>query len=224
MSDGKDAQLAALKLLREPFEAHQISKLPKPTKQQTDEVTKDYTKGMRCELCGAWHHPKVVHLDYVGHAALTDRLLDVDPLWDWAPLATDDKGLPLLDEDGGMWIRLTVCGMTRLGYGDAQNKLGPNATKERIGDALRNAGMRFGAALELWHKGILHMDTDIDAAAPSPAAAPGPKHEIDAPTLARALASIKKKEYTYDDLVSYYAMTEQQIAFARAELGMDAAK
>jgi hypothetical protein len=30
--------------------------------------------------------------------------------------------------------------------------------KERIGDALRNAGMRFGAALELWHKGDLHID------------------------------------------------------------------
>jgi hypothetical protein len=30
--------------------------------------------------------------------------------------------------------------------------------KERIGDALRNAGMRFGAALDLWHKGDLHAD------------------------------------------------------------------
>ncbi len=28
--------------------------------------------------------------------------------------------------------------------------------KEAIGDALRNAGMRFGAALNLWHKGELH--------------------------------------------------------------------
>jgi hypothetical protein len=28
--------------------------------------------------------------------------------------------------------------------------------KEAIGDALRNAGMRFGAALDLWHKGDLH--------------------------------------------------------------------
>jgi hypothetical protein len=30
--------------------------------------------------------------------------------------------------------------------------------KERIGDALRNAAMRFGAALDLWHKGDLHKD------------------------------------------------------------------
>src|SRR5690606_24225265 len=30
--------------------------------------------------------------------------------------------------------------------------------KEVIGDALRNAAMRFGAALDLWHKGDLHAD------------------------------------------------------------------
>lgn len=59
-----------------------------------------------------------------------------------------------------MWIRLTVCGVTRLGYGDAQGKTGGDAMKERIGDALRNAAMRFGAALDLWHKGILHMDEE----------------------------------------------------------------
>ena len=32
--------------------------------------------------------------------------------------------------------------------------------KERIGDALRNAAMRFGAALELWHKGELHAEPE----------------------------------------------------------------
>jgi hypothetical protein len=35
--------------------------------------------------------------------------------------------------------------------------------KERIGDALRNAAMRFGAALDLWHKGDLHLDESADA-------------------------------------------------------------
>jgi len=38
--------------------------------------------------------------------------------------------------------------------------------KERIGDALRNAAMRFGAALDLWHKGDLHAaETDGKARA-----------------------------------------------------------
>jgi hypothetical protein len=101
-------------------------------------------------------------LSYVGHAALTDRLLDADPMWNWEPLAFGPEGLPVLDTLGGMWIRLTVCGVTRLGYGDAGEKIGPNAIKEVIGDALRNAAMRFGAALELWHKGELHVEPKPD--------------------------------------------------------------
>ena len=142
--------------MRDPIPPRLINKLPKPTKQQTDEVKADHKKGIRCDICGGWHHPKVVHLDYFGHAALTSMLLDVDPNWTWEPLALGQDGLPAIDRDGGMWIKLTVLGITRLGYGDAQGKTGGDAMKERIGDALRNAAMRFGAALELWHKGDLH--------------------------------------------------------------------
>lgn len=144
--------------MRTQFEAHQISKLPKPTASQTDAVKADFKKGIRCTICGGWHHPDVIHLDYVGHAALTDRMLDVDPLWNWEPLAVGADGYPVIDGNGGMWIKLTVLGVTRHGYGDAQGKIGGNAMKERIGDALRNAAMRFGAALDLWHKGDLHID------------------------------------------------------------------
>lgn len=150
--------LEQLELLRKPFAAHHISKLPKPTRQQTDTVKQDYRKGIRCQVCGGWHHPDVIHLDYVGHAALTDRLLDVDPAWYWEPLSLDDRGLPALDNNGGMWIKLTIAGVTRMGYGDAQGKQGGDAIKECIGDALRNAAMRFGCALDLWHKGDLHKD------------------------------------------------------------------
>lgn len=149
--------------LREPFAANQVSKLPKPTKQQTEAVRADFKKGVRCKDCGSWHHPNVIHLDYVGHAALTDRLLDTDPEWSWEPLALTEVGLPAFDGTGGLWIKLTVLGVTRLGYGHAAAK--PNADpgareKEVIGDALRNAAMRFGAALDLWHKGDLHVDDD----------------------------------------------------------------
>lgn len=170
MSDTKptDAKPTGLALLREKFPPHQISKLPKPTKQQTEAVRADVKAGIRCGICGAWHHKNVVHLDYVGHAALTDRLLDADPNWTWEPAAIDANGLPILDKDGGLWIKLTVCGVTRLGYGDAQGKTGGDAMKERIGDALRNAAMRFGAALDLWHKGDLHVEEEPEAA-PAPA-------------------------------------------------------
>lgn len=120
-------QLEGLQKLREPFAPNQIGKLPKGG----------------------------VTLDFVGHAHVTARLLDVDPLWDWEPFAKDEKGLPQFDEYGGLWIWLTVCGKTRIGYGDAGGKKGPNAVKEAVGDALRNAGMRFGVALELWARGDL---------------------------------------------------------------------
>lgn len=139
---------AGLALLREPFTGSQINKLPKPYRA-------DSAKG-NCQECGGYHGLPALHLDFVGHAALTDRFLDADPFWTWEPLALDEHGLPAYDRNGGMWIRLTICGVTRLGYGDAQGKTGPNAIKEIIGDALRNAGMRFGAALDLWHKGDLH--------------------------------------------------------------------
>lgn len=160
-----ESNATGLALLRVPFPAHQISKLPKPYK-------KDSPKG-QCNECGGYHGLPALHLDYVGHAALTDRLLEADPLWSWEPVATGASGLPALDADGGLWIRLTVCGVTRLGYGDAEGKGGGNAMKERIGDALRNAAMRFGAALDLWHKGDLHGDDD-DASEPKPAAQAAP--------------------------------------------------
>lgn len=153
----RDAQLQAL---REPFTANQISTLPKPYK-------KDSQKG-RCGECGGWHGLPAAHLEYVGHAALTDRLLDVDPEWSWEPLALGPDGLPAFDRNGGLWIKLTVCGVTRYGYGDAPGKNGGNAIKEAIGDALRNAGMRFGAALDLWHKGDLHDAAEERGVEPAP--------------------------------------------------------
>ena len=154
----KNPPVTGLELLRKPFLPNQISKLPKP-------YSKDSPKG-KCSECGGFHGLPAVHLDYVGHAALTDRLLDVDPHWTWKPLALDANGAPLVDKDGGMWIELTVLGVSRLGYGDSQGKTGANATKERIGDALRNAAMRFGAALDLWHKGDLHADEEPEPPAP----------------------------------------------------------
>jgi len=149
-----------LELMREPFLPHQISKLPKPTKAQNEAVKADFKAGIRCTICGGWHHKDVIHLDYVGHAALTDRLLDCDPQWFWEPLAINQDGVPFLDKNGGLWIKLFVCGFSRLGYGHPDGKVGGDAVKEAIGDALRNAAMRFGAALDLWHKGSLHLDDE----------------------------------------------------------------
>lgn len=147
-------RLAQLAKLREPFEANLIGKLPKPYKKDSD-------KG-NCRECGGYHGLPAMHLDFVGHAALTSRFLDVDPEWTWEPMAVDPNGLPILDGNGGLWIRLTILGVTRPGYGDAEGKRGGNAVKEAIGDALRNAGMRFGAALDLWHKGDLQVEKGVE--------------------------------------------------------------
>jgi hypothetical protein len=153
-------QLAALAKLRVPFPPEQVQALPKIlcgdcSRSRTKVCDNPRHAKSKCQTCDSYITQSHIHLDYVGHAELTNRLLDVDPLWDWEPLALDDRGLPAFDSNGGLWIRLTVCGKTRLGYGDSQGKQGPNAVKEAIGDALRNAAMRFGAALDLWAKSDL---------------------------------------------------------------------
>ena len=217
-ADQPDAPLTGLALLRSPFPANHISKLPKPTKAQTDAVTDNFKAGIRCKICGSWHHPDVIHLDYVGHAALTDRLLDADPEWSWEPAALRD-GLPAFDQTGGLWIKLTVCGVTRLGYGHAaaKPKQDPGAReKEVIGDALRNAAMRFGAALDLWHKGDLHAieaeDEVAEQKAASKAPAPNTTKGAEAPkppTLAERanrLEAALKAQTTADALRKAYGL------------------
>jgi hypothetical protein len=145
-----EIQRIMLEKLRTPFPPDQIHKLPKPTK-------KDATKG-KCNECGGWHGLPAVHLDYVGHAERTARLLDVDPWWNWEPAGWTEHGTPRIDVRGGtatMWIKLNVAGVTRLGVGSCSaNK--DDVEKELIGDALRNAAMRFGAALDLWSKSERH--------------------------------------------------------------------
>lgn len=116
-----------------------------------------------------------VMLDYVGHAAVTDRLLTVDPEWAWEPMALDQFGSPMVDKEGNLWIRLTVCGVTRLGVGDGKNM------KERVGDAIRNAAMRFGVALDLWAKENLveFAQTAATAARRAEESAPSPQEPVE---------------------------------------------
>lgn len=151
--------------LREPFPASQIGKLPRVScgdcRNASGKVCGKHAKA-KCSVCGNWITAAHIHLDYVGHAETTARLLEVDPEWTWEPVAFTPDGLPALDSLGGLWLRLTVCGVTRYGYGHADGKKGADAVKEAIGDALRNAAMRFGVALDLWAK------TDLHANAPEP--------------------------------------------------------
>lgn len=128
-----------------------------------------------CKTCKNWITPKHDHLDFIGHAYVTERLNEEDPDWDWEPLAFDERGLPVID-NGVLWIRLTIHGKTRLGVGDADGKRGGNAIKEMIGDAIRNAGMRFGIALDYWKRERPAAPLDSE-----PAAAPQATPKADQP-------------------------------------------
>jgi len=154
----QEATRRALLTLLEPFAEEQIGKLPRVTCTDCASRTRrcDEHKKTRCEVCKAFVSSKHIHIDYVGHAEVTRRLLETDPFWSWEPFALDETGLPALDTDElgnpvGMWIKLTVLGVTRPGYGSCPSNQS-DAVKVLIGDAIRNAAMRFGVALDLWSK------------------------------------------------------------------------
>lgn len=162
----------ALARLREPFGAEHVGKLPRITcKACSDERSRccQQHRKVKCDECGNWITPQHIHLDYVGHGAVTDRLLEVDPAWNWEPVATEPGGTPAFEQTKagdrvGLWIKLTVCGVTRLGYGSCPTGQS-DAEKVLIGDALRNAAMRFGVALDLWIKGHAEDDERTTATA-----------------------------------------------------------
>lgn len=156
------AEIAAA--LRAEFPADRIGLLPKVTCRDCSDKRKQCTKHTpaKCRECQAWISSAHIHIDYAGHGAVTDRLLDVDPEWNWEPMAYDTNGLPLMTynqqmEPVSLWIRLTVAGVTRPGVGSCPDGQF-DAEKVLLGDALRNAAMRFGVALDLWIKG--HAEDD----------------------------------------------------------------
>lgn len=154
-----DAEIA--RKLREKFDVKHIGLKPKITcpacskafGKACDKHQKSKCVSLRGEPgCGQWITPQHMHIEFVGHANVTDRLLEVDPEWTWEPVAFADNGLPALTPDGGLWIRLTVAGVTRIGYGGADGKTGDDAVKEAVSDALKTTAMRFGVGLDLWRK------------------------------------------------------------------------
>lgn len=142
------------KKLRAPFTKQQIGKLPKVWCRtcSNPKVKCDEHKPKRCGTCKAVITPAHNHVDFVGHAHVTQRLLEVDPAWNWVPMGIDANGMPVIDEYGGLWIKLTIGPETRIGYGHADGRKGGDATLIAIGHAIRIAAMRFGVALEQWMK------------------------------------------------------------------------
>ena len=94
-----------------------------------------------------------INLAYVSHADITKILIEIDPNWNWQPVAWSN-GRPAINIENGtatMWATLTLLGKSLLGVGSVRADK-QDLDKELIGDFLRNASMRFGIALSLWSK------------------------------------------------------------------------
>lgn len=132
----EDAKLR--EALRKPFDPKQIGKLPRKTKTGS-----------------------VIYLDYVGHAAVVDRLNTVAPDW----TLTLDR---VVEADGHVLAAIgtmTIGGkpMTEVGEPTGQNTYGQEL-QTALGNLIRRAAMRFGLGIDLWSKEELHGSEDSAAA------------------------------------------------------------
>lgn len=190
--------------LRKPFPPETIGKLPRVTCKDCSDKNKQCSKHQKakCAVCSAFISTQHIHLDYVGHAAVTDRLLAVDPFWNWEPYAFDSNGQPVIDRSGSeayLWVKLTILGVTRPAVGTAPTQ-SFELPKQLISDAIRNGAMRFGVALDLWSKEDLgHDDTDAAESAPpaqTSAAVPSLNLVEEAWALVGALPNARKVEWS----------------------------
>ncbi len=124
--------------LRKPFDPKQIGKLPAT--------------------------PKRPAMDFVGHAAVTDRLNKAAPDWTYSDIT-------LFDHGGQVWIKgtMTIGGVSRIEYGDGDDP------KQALGNFIRRGAMRFGVALDLWSKEELNLPASPSSQAGK--AGPGPAGE-----------------------------------------------
>lgn len=163
-----------------------------PAPHYAADTPRDWQHAVLTDLLRDWWQPPAeliatlpkggVSLQYLGHADTTRALIEADPCWTWEPMGRDANGQPVLERDDagrpvGLWIWGTVCGVTRPAYGscDAGKR---EATKELIGDAIRNLALRFGVAGSLWSRADRGGD---DAAKPARRKAAKPRSVTDLP-------------------------------------------
>lgn len=252
-------------ILRKPFEAGLIGKLPRVTCPSCSKGRCDEHQKAKCNVCGAYVSTRHIHIDYVGHADATSRLLEADPGWSWEPQAREvdpavlaaavatsspeviravlESAPPKFDLDDrggavGLWIRLTVGGVTRPGYGSCPSGQS-DAVKVLIGDAIRNAAMRFGVAVDLWAKGDRADPTaenatssgghavrgrqreSFDAATPAKPRSAGPRRtqpkapadaETDMDWMGHMCDDLISSATTRDELMGHWDKVDEQVA------------
>jgi hypothetical protein len=140
--------------------------IPADPDKETEPLAHDPLDQPLRDLLEEWWNPPAelistlpkggIQLKYLGHSDTTRALTESDPRWTWAPMGTDEHGQPIVQHDDkgnpvGMWILLTVHGVTRPAFGSCDPGK-RDAIKELIGDAIRNGAMRFGVAGALWSK------------------------------------------------------------------------
>jgi hypothetical protein len=124
--------------LRAPFPPEQIGKLPKG---------KERDPKSECGVCGGFHGQGMFHLDYIGHAWITERLNEFGGDWVMVP------GAPMMSDNDLVWMQgtLIVGGVSRheVGCADPRKQEWP---KLLWSDTLTRCAMRHGIGLALWQK------------------------------------------------------------------------
>ena len=181
-------QLTWSQKLRWPFPTDLVCYRPQPWCRACGDaksrVCSDHKKQW-CDTCRQSLTEAHTDLAYVGHADVNERLDLVDPEWSWRPLNFSvpeelmgkavvespemfmrvlEAHAPKYDNEGGLWIIMAIHNddgvpVQRIGYGDAPGKRGSSAIKEIIGDAIRNAAMRYGVARYLWSRSEIALAT-----------------------------------------------------------------
>lgn len=132
--------------------------MAKPETDERDEMLRSLWQATPPELVAQLPRGGV-QLDYLGHADTCRLIANVDPLWKWEPdpefaALWGESGAVVRDKDGyplRLFIKLTILNVSRPGIGSVTGgKSDPE--KELIGDAIRNAAMRFGVGADLWSK------------------------------------------------------------------------
>lgn len=206
---------AVLGALRAPFPADAIEQRPVVTCGACLSGSCVDHEAKRCRTCKRTVSEQHVHVPYLGHAVITERLNEAAPEWWWEPLALDAQGLPALASAGGLWIKLCIPldqrtqherVVTRLGYGTADRS--GHQIKELIGDALRNAAMRFGCGLDLW-KGAA-VDQTVQPGRPGLPASPShPRAGLHA---AITSASGRRGRVTHRQIVDHFEAWVREFA------------
>jgi hypothetical protein len=154
--------------LRREFEPAQVGKLPRITKKDGVESW--------CDTCRQKLKPHI-HIDFVGHANVTDRLNHVAPDWSYTIDHIETVGGHIAGIQGTMTI-----GGKSLPESGALDRPGPwgEELKLAISDFICRGAMRFGVGLDLWIKGeAAKYDEDVEAEAraverPAPSDTPPP--------------------------------------------------